>query len=258
MPIMDLAGKYVVVTGGSSGLGRAMSKALLEAGASVAVASRPGHRLERAVAHFKRAGLDAVALPTDVRVPAAIERARDWVLEHWPHCDMVVNNAGIGMLTVNRRFLTDPQPFFHVSPERFDDFVRTNLTGYFLVSRAFSELFIHQGFGRFVNVTMNHATMTRRGFVPYGPSRAATESLSRIMAEDLKPYGITVNMLAPGGATLTGMIPDAAPQEVRTRLIDAEVMGPPIVFLASDAAEGVTGERIEAIRWEEWRQAKNL
>lgn len=67
---------------------------------------------------------------------------------------------------------------------------------------------MEQGHGRIINISMNHETMKRKGFVPYGPSRAATESLSYIMAEDLKDYGIMVNMLLPGGATTTGMIPD--------------------------------------------------
>lgn len=69
----------------------------------------------------------------------------------------------------------------------FRDLIETNLTGYFLVARGFSPLMIEQGNGRIINISMNHETMKRKGFVPYGPSRAATESLlSAIMAEDLK------------------------------------------------------------------------
>lgn len=88
--------------------------------------------------------------------------------------------------------------------------------------------------------------MRRRGFVPYGPSRAGAEALSLIMTEDLRPFGITVNMLLPGGATVTGMIPDGLPDVARRSLLGAEVMGPPIVFLASDEADGLSGERIVA------------
>ena len=251
---MQLTGKHIVVTGGSNGLGQAMCQALLEEEAVVAVASRPGPRLDRAGRSWQQQGFHAVALPLDVRTPSSVEQARDWVLEHWGTVDMVVNNAGVGMRTVNPQFLTDPMPFFRVSPDRFDDVIRTNLTGYFLVSRAFAELFIRQGHGRLVNISMNHETMVRRGFVPYGPSRAGAESLSRIMAEDLKPYGITVNILLPGGASLTGMIPDSVDEAARQRLLDPAVMGPPIVFLASDAAENITGERIEAVRWDEWQK----
>ena len=114
------------------------------------------------------------------------------------------------------------------------------------MARAFAPLFVSRGRGRFVNISMNHETMRRRGFVPYGPSRAGAESLILIMTEDLRPCGITVNMLLPGGATATGMIPSQMPEEARRSMLDAGVMGPPIVFLASAEAEGVTGERIVA------------
>ena len=113
-------------------------------------------------------------------------------------------------------------------------------------------MLLARGRGRIVCVTMNHETMRRRGFVPYGPSRAGAESLALIMAEDLRPHGIAVNLLAPGGATETGMVPEDAPAEVRAGLLRPDVMGPPIVFLASPEAEGVTGERIVASRFDEW------
>ena len=82
--------------------------------------------------------------------------------------------------------------------------------------------------------------------MPYGPSRAGTEALSLIMTEDLRPAGISVNELLPGGATVTGMIPDGMPEEASRSLLPADVMGPPIVFLASAEADGLTGERIVA------------
>jgi gluconate 5-dehydrogenase len=113
---------------------------------------------------------------------------------------------------------------------------------------------LEAGHGRIVNISMNHATMTRAGFVPYGPSRAGAESLSRIMAADLRDTGITVNMLLPGGATRTGMVPDEAAQ--RGGLLEPEIMGPPITWLASAAAEGVTDERIVATEFPGWLKAR--
>jgi NAD(P)-dependent dehydrogenase (short-subunit alcohol dehydrogenase family) len=251
----QLDGTCAVVTGGTSGLGGAMVEALLKGGATVAVAARPGERLERAVGRWRGLGLAAEPLPLDVRDPDSAACAAATIRERWPALDLLVNNAGIGMRTVNPRFLTEPQPFWQVPVEGFIDVVATNLTGYFLVARAFIPLFLEQRRGRLVNVTMNHETMRRRGFVPYGPSRAGAESLSLIMTEDLRPHGITVNMLLPGGATLTGMIPDGLPVEARHGLLPAEVMGPPIVFLASAEAEGLTGERIVANDWEQWLAA---
>ena len=101
---------------------------------------------------------------------------------------------------------------------------------------------------------MNHATMTRAGFVPYGPSRAGAESLSRIMAADLRGTPVTVNMLLPGGATRTGMVPDGPAAGLRN-LLEPEVMGPPIAWLASAEAAGVTGERIVAAEFGQWLAA---
>lgn len=244
-----LEDKHVVVTGGTSGLGLAMAEALMAAGAMVAIAARQTPRLTETVAMFRGKGYRVEALPMDVRSADSVAEAAAWVRRHWTRLDMVVNNAGLGMRTVNPDFMTTPQPFYQVTPEQFDAVLETNLRGYFLVARAFTPVFLDQGDGRFVNISMNHETMVRPGFVPYGPSRAGAEALSRIMAEDLKPFGITVNILLPGGATATGMIPDSVPETVRERLIDPAVMGPPIVFLASDKAAGLTGERIEANRW---------
>lgn len=104
---------------------------------------------------------------------------------------------------------------------------------------------------------MNHETMKRKGFVHYGPSRAGAESLSHIMAEDLKDAGIMVNMLLPGGATNTGMIPEAYRQSFLEKgiLLSPEVMNEPIVFLVSDESNGITDERIVAKDFAAWKQA---
>jgi NAD(P)-dependent dehydrogenase (short-subunit alcohol dehydrogenase family) len=92
----------------------------------------------------------------------------------------------------------------------------------------------------------------REGFCPYGPSRAGSESLSEVMCEDLRRYGVAVNILAPGGATDTGMIPDDIDEAARGRLLRPEIMGPPAVFLASEEAAGLTGERIVARDFDRW------
>jgi gluconate 5-dehydrogenase len=149
----DLSGVRVVVTGATSGIGAAMADALLFAGATVAFASRPTARLEASVSQRRSQSLDAVALPMDVRDPASVQAAADRTLKTLGGIDVVVNNAGIGMGTVNPRFLEVSMPFYEVTPDKFHDVVATNLTGYFLVARAFTPLFIEQGKGRFINVT---------------------------------------------------------------------------------------------------------
>jgi len=252
MQPINLQGIRVVVTGASSGLGLAMAEAQLHAGASVAMAARPGSKLYNEVQRLVDAGYDAHKLPLDVRSENSVSDAVAWVRETWGRIDVLINNAGIGMRTVNPRFMLEPQPFYQVTPDGFRDVIGTNLTGYFLVARGFASMMVEQGHGKIINISMNHSTMRRRGFVPYGPSRAGAESLSYIMAEDLLPHGVTVNMLLPGGATETGMIPEELKAQIKMPLLRPEVMAEPIVWLASEKSDGVTGERIVATEFAEW------
>lgn len=99
--------------------------------------------------------------------------------------------------------------------------------------------------------------MSRRGFVPYGPSGAAVEALARIIAADLADTPLTANMLLPGGATDTNMVPDQQRDELRSQLLDPSIMGPPIVWLASPANAGVHDERIVARDFDTWLQARS-
>jgi gluconate 5-dehydrogenase len=154
------------------------------------------------------------------------------------------------MQTVNPRFMSAPQPFWEVTPAGFRDVVETKVVGCFLMAREVVPLMLADGGGRIVNVSMNEQTMVRRGFVPYGPSGAGVEALSRVMEADLAGSSVTVNILLPGGATLTGMIPDDASDETRASLLNPAVMGPPIVWLASDGAAGVHGRRIVATEFD--------
>jgi NAD(P)-dependent dehydrogenase (short-subunit alcohol dehydrogenase family) len=240
----ELNGIRVLVTGATSGLGAAMAAALAEAGARVMATSRDQARAEETA---KELSSSVVPCQLDVRdersVAACIARARD----AWGGIDTLVNNAGIGMRTVNPRFMSEPQPFWEVTPAGFRDVVETKVLGCFLMARAVVPLMLREGGGRIVNISMNEQTMVRRGFVPYGPAGAGVEALSRVMAADLAGSSVTVNILLPGGrGTRTGMIPDDAPAEVRARLLDPAVMGPPIVWLASDQAAGVHDRRIVA------------
>ena len=168
------------------------------------------------------------------------------VYEQLGGLDVLVSNAGIGMRTVNPRFITDPRPFWEVSPDGFRDVVETKLTGSFLVARAVAPRMLEAGGGRIVVISMNEQTMTRRGFVPYGPSGAGVEALARVMAADLAGTTVTVNILLPGGATATGMVPDEVPADMRAQMLDPEIMGPPIVWLCSEQAAGVHDQRIVA------------
>jgi NAD(P)-dependent dehydrogenase (short-subunit alcohol dehydrogenase family) len=240
----ELEGVRVLVSGGTSGLGLAMARALSDAGAHVALTGRSAQRAEQAASGL---GGDAIGVQLDVRDEASVERAVAETYSRLGGLDILVNNAGIGMRTVNPRFFIEPQGFWEVSPEGFRAVVETNLTGYFLLARAVVPRMLAAGAGRVINVSVNHSTMTRRGFVPYGPSRAGTEAFSRIMAADLEGTGVRVNLLLPGGATATGMLPsEEVPDAMRAGLLDPAIIGPPIVWLASQEASEVHDQRVVA------------
>src|SRR5215471_13774234 len=117
----------VLVTGGTSGLGLAMVRSLTEAGARVVLTGRSRERAREVAADIP----GAVGMRLDVRDEASVARAVEWAWSELDGIDMLVNNAGIGMRTVNPRFLTEPQGFWKVSPDGFRDVVDTKLTGYF-------------------------------------------------------------------------------------------------------------------------------
>jgi gluconate 5-dehydrogenase len=246
-------GVRVLITGGTSGLGAAMATALLDAGASVAITGRD---TGRAGAVARELGPACVGVGMDVRDEQDVARGVERVVDELGGLDVLVNNAGVGMRTVNPRFLTEPQPFWAVSPDGFRDLLATNLTGYFLVARAVVPRLLSAGGGRVVNISANHSTMNRKGFVPYGPARSGAEALARIIAADLTGSAVTANILLPGGATATGMVPDDLPPEQRAQLLDPRVMGPPIRWLCSPLAAGVHGERIIATEFPDWLSAR--
>lgn len=243
-----LEGKVAIVTGGGRGLGRAMVLGLAAEGAQViTTASREASEVE-AVA--RQAGNERVIpVLADVTREQDCARVVATAADRFGRLDILVNNAGRGMKYVSERFLTEPTRFWETDPDVWRMVIDTNVNGPFLMARAAVPMMIAAGHGRIVNITMNHATMRRRGFSPYGPSKAALESETIIWAQDLDGTGVTVNALLPGGATATGMIPPGLPQEARAGLLDPAIMVPPLLWLASQDSDGVTGRRLDASRW---------
>lgn len=251
-----IRGTRVLITGATSGLGFAMAKSLLSQGARVFVTGRTEERVASTLAELGSLPGECAGAAMDVRDERSIRSGLTAMLETWAGIDVLINNAGIGMRTVSPQFLTAPKPFWEIPAEGFRNLIDTNLTGYFLVAKEVVPHFLQAGRGRIINISMNHETMRRRGFIPYGPSRAASESLSHIMAQDLADSRVSVNLLLPGGATTTGMIPDELPDSMRPHILSPEVMAEPVAFLCSDDAQDVNDQRIiakEFVRWkEEW------
>jgi NAD(P)-dependent dehydrogenase (short-subunit alcohol dehydrogenase family) len=244
----SFAGKVAIVTGGGRGLGRAMVLGLAQAGAQViATAARERQELERVAAHT----LDGAVTPmiADVTDAQNCVALVDETVRRFGRLDILVNNAGRGMKYVSENFLIEPTRFWEADPAAWRLIIDTNVNGPFFMARAAAPLMMRAGWGRIINTSMSFSTMQRRGFTPYGPSKAALESATQIWAQELAGTGVTVNAILPGGATLTGMIPDSFPEDARSRLLDSEIIVPPLLYLASPAADGVTGKRFDASKW---------
>ncbi len=242
---MKLENKVAVVTGGGRGIGRAIAEAFAREGASVVVtAARQKNEIEEVASR-----IGGTAILADASDKGNVERLVGTVVSRFGGIDILVNNAGRGMKFVNENFMTQPTPFWEADPDAWRMVIDTNVNGVFLMTRAVVPHMLRCGSGRIINISMNYETMKRQGFTPYGPSKAALESMSIIWAKELEGTGVTLNVLLPGGATATGMIPDSFPESMRDKLIDPAVMGPPAVYLASDQAKEMNGQRLVAIEW---------
>jgi NAD(P)-dependent dehydrogenase (short-subunit alcohol dehydrogenase family) len=243
----DLAGRVAIVTGAGRGLGRAMAEGLASAGCRVvATAAREPAELEPLVAAFPD---HVIALRADVTDATDCTRSVETALARFGRLDILVNNAGRGMRTISSRFMVEPTKFWQADIAAWRVLIDTNVNGPFLMARAAVPVMLKAGWGRIINISMNHETMRRAGFSPYGPSKAALESETVIWAQDLAGTGVTVNALLPGGATRTGMIPSGIPDHIGVSLLDPKIMVPPLLYLASDRSDGVTGRRFTATLW---------
>lgn len=246
------AGKSCIVTGAGAGLGRAMALALAAAGANVIAADVNEAEAQKTVAAAQAAGSAGkmIAHATDVRDVAQCEAAVNRAISEFGRLDVLVNCAGLNMVIFSKDFLTDLVRFWTVDPDKWQMLYDVNVRGPFLMARAAAPHMIANKWGRIVNVTTSYSTMIREGNTPYGQAKAALEAGTHCWGEDLEGTGVTCNVLIPGGAADTTMIPDHAPVD-RSKLVAPEAMGPPICFLASDASGGINKMRLVARGWKE-------
>ncbi|MEM8590543.1 MAG: SDR family oxidoreductase [Pseudomonadota bacterium] len=250
---IDLAGRVILVTGGSRGLGREMALALADAGATLAItATRQSPALDRTVADLRAiAGTDrAISMIADVADPADCKRAVADTVARFGRLDALVNNAGLGMRLVSETFNTDPPNFWQTSPDTWRRIVDVNFNGAFYMAAAAARVMVGQGNGKIINISTSDQTMVRRGYAPYGPSKAGLEAASRIWAQDLAGTGVEVNVYLPGGASDTNFIPGGARRKgADGQLLPAAIMRRGIVWLCSDQSDGHTGNRYIARHW---------
>ncbi len=239
---LDLGGRVAVVTGGSRGIGHAISVGLAEAGADVIPTSRTRSDVEAAVADVEATGSDSLAVTTDVAEEDSVDELFDAVDAAFGRLDIVVNTAGINPAAA----LGKPTD---VSAEAFDKSIDVNLRGAFLCSKAGGERLLEDGGGSVINVASVSGLVGLPRQHPYVSSKHGLVGLTKSLALDWAP-DVRVNAIAPGYVAtdltepimenddLYESILDRTPIE---RFAEPEEIAGPAVFLASDLASFMTG-----------------
>ncbi len=247
MPILDsfkLNGKVALVTGGNRGLGRQMALALAEAGADVALTSRSLPRAEEAAQAIAGAtGRKCIGYGCDVSNPGDVENMMGQLINDFGGIHIVINNAGINIRG----------PIDELTLSEFQEVIDTNVTGVWLVCRAAAPYLKAQRYGRVINIGSTLSIIAIAERTPYASSKGAVLQMTRALALEWAPYGITANAMLPGPfATEMNQSLVEDPEAYRTfvskvplgRWGELEEIGGLAVFLASDASSFVTGAGI--------------
>ena len=240
-----LSGKVAIVTGGGSGLGRAIAVAYAAEGAAVIVASRVAGEDASVVAEIEAAGGVARASTVDVRNRAELEALVGGAVEAFGGLDVFVAAAGID---VRRSPVREDRYIARLDPEDWDAVIATNLTGTFLSARAaLPALALRSGsFVAFTSGTVRHPTP---GLGAYVASKAGIEGLVAVLAKEAAGDRVRINLLQPGGVTDTGFFGPEVPAERRAAMHRPTVVAACAVFLAGDASADVTGASFDAAAW---------
>ena len=251
-----LDGTVAIVTGAARGLGQAMAAGLCRAGASVVFADVDGAALATAavaLAGQPKCGT-ALGIRCDITSRADCEHVVGETLEKFGALHVLVNNAAMGQVHLERSPSTKSLKFWESDPDVWQDVIVTNVNGTFLMARSTVPFMLKGGFGRIVNITTSLPTMQRRNNSPYGVTKAAIEAETLIWAQELKDTGVTVNSLIPGGAADTEFVHESSRKELAAMgrpLLPPSVMVPPILWLASRLSDGVTGARFVGKLWDD-------
>ncbi len=247
-----LTDRVVLITGASRGLGFEMALELAAQGCVLAITgSAESPALDSAARTLRAAGAEVLALAGDVADAGEAARLVAETEGRFGRVDVLINNAGLGMRLISETFTTRPALFWQTDPADWARIVATNLNGAFNMAAAVASGMVARQFGKIVNISTSAQTMVRRGYSPYGPSKAALEAASRVWAEDLAGTGVDVNVYLPGGAANTDLLPGGTDRRgADGNLLPAAIMRRGIGWLCSDLSDGQTGGRYIARLWD--------